>query len=79
MTFSHGSGSFGAYLATAGVTPLRKCKLIGHTFEQVTQLYAHLQPEHLHNQVARIPQISSKAILKFSQTATYSEPGRQRS
>ncbi len=50
--------SFGAYLATAGVSLYEIAKLMGHTFEQVTQLYAHLQPEHLHNQVARIPQIS---------------------
>jgi integrase len=49
--------SFGAYLAMAGVSLYEIAKLMGHTFEQVTQLYAHLQPEHLHNQVARIPQI----------------------
>jgi hypothetical protein len=35
---------------------------MGHTFEQVTQLYAHLQPENLHNQVARIPQIVIKEV-----------------
>jgi integrase len=50
--------SFGAYLAMAGVSLYEIAKLMGHSFGQVTRLYAHLQPEHLHNQVARIPQIS---------------------
>ena len=40
----------------AGVSLYEIAKLMGHTFEQVTQLYAHLQPEHLHKQVGRIPQ-----------------------
>ena len=56
--------SFGAYRATAGVSLYEIAKLMGHTFEQVTQLYAHLQPEHLHNQVARIPQISIESHPK---------------
>jgi hypothetical protein len=38
-----------------GVSLYDIAKLMGHTFEQVTQLYAHLQPEHLHKQVAKIP------------------------
>jgi len=52
--------SFGAYLAMAGVSLYEIAKLMGHTFEQVTQLYAHLQPEHLHKQVGKIPPISIK-------------------
>jgi hypothetical protein len=36
---------------------------MGHTFEQVTQLYAHLQPEHLHKQVARIPKIKIGRVI----------------
>ncbi len=56
--------SFGAYLAMAGVSLYEIAKLMGHTFEQVTQLYAHLQPEHLHKQVEKIPQISIKSHPK---------------
>jgi site-specific recombinase XerD len=44
----------------AGVSLYEIAKLMGHTFEQVTQLYAHLQPEHLHKQVEKIPQIELK-------------------
>jgi integrase len=54
--------SFGAYLAMSGVSLYEIAKLMGHTFEQVTQLYAHLQPEHLHKQVGKIPQISIKTL-----------------
>jgi len=50
--------SFGSYLAMAGVNLYDISKLMGHTFEDVTKLYAHLQPEHLHKQVAKIPQIA---------------------
>lgn len=52
--------SFGAFLAMAGVSLYEIAKLMGHTFEQVTQLYAHLQPEHLHKQVGKIPPIAIK-------------------
>ena len=38
----------------SGVHLYETAKLMGHTFEQVTQLYAHLQPEHLHKQVVQI-------------------------
>lgn len=50
--------SFGSYLAMSGVNLYEISKLMGHTFEQVTQLYAHLQPEHLQKQVAKIPAIT---------------------
>jgi integrase len=50
--------SFGSYLAMSGVGLYDIAKLMGHTFEQVTQLYAHLQPEYLHKQVAKIPEIA---------------------
>jgi integrase len=50
--------SFGSYLAMSGVSLYDIAKLMGHTFEDVTQLYAHLQPEHLLKQVAKIPQIA---------------------
>jgi hypothetical protein len=33
-------------------------KLMGHTVEEVTELYAHVQPDHLHRQVERIPAIA---------------------
>jgi integrase len=49
--------SFGSYLAMSGVSLYDIAKLMGHTFEQVTQLYAHLQPEYLYKQVAKIPAI----------------------
>ena len=52
----------------AGVSLYEIAKLMRHTFEQVTQLYAHLQPEHLHKQVGRIPQITlekpSQSLIK---------------
>lgn len=50
--------SFGAYLATAGVSLWEIAKLMGHMVEEVTELYAHLRPEHLHRQVERIPRIT---------------------
>ena len=34
--------SFGSYLAMSGVNLYDIAKLMGHTLEQVTQLYAHL-------------------------------------
>ncbi len=46
----------------AGVSLYEIAKLMGHTFEQVTQLYAHLQPEHLHNQVGKIPPDRNQTI-----------------
>jgi Phage integrase family len=49
--------SFGACLAMTGVSLYEIAKLIGHTVEEVTELYAHLQPEHLDRQVERIPAI----------------------
>ena len=56
-TFSHAPAFVWSLLAMAGVSLYEIAKLMGHTFEQVTQLYAHLQPEHLHKQVEKIPQI----------------------
>jgi integrase len=53
--------SFGSYLAMEGVSLYEIAKLMGHTFEQVTQLYAHLQPEYLHKQVAKIPALTFTA------------------
>ena len=50
----------------AGVSLYDIAKLMGHTFEDVTQLYAHLQPEHLNKQVAKIPNIALKALKKIS-------------
>jgi integrase len=50
--------SFGSFLAMEAVSLYDIAKLMGHTFEDVTKLYAHLQPEHLHKQVAKIPQIA---------------------
>ena len=50
--------SFSSYLAMSGVGLYDIAKLMGHTFEQVTQLYAHLQPEYLHKQVAKIPALA---------------------
>lgn len=46
----------------SGVNLYDIAKLMGHTFEQVTQLYAHLQPEHLQKQVAKIPTIVLKNV-----------------
>jgi integrase len=56
--------SFGSFLAMSGVNLYDIAKLMGHTFEQVTQLYAHLQPEHLHKQVAKIPTIALKKVAE---------------
>jgi integrase len=58
--------SFGAYLAMEGVSLYDIAKLMGHTFEETTQLYAHLQPEHLHKQVARIPTITLPKVVASS-------------
>lgn len=52
--------SFGTFLAMEGVSLYDISKLMGHTFEDVTQLYTHLQPEHLNKQVAKIPAIVLK-------------------
>jgi integrase len=49
--------SFGGFLAMAGVGLYEIAKIMGHTYEDVTKLYAHLQPEHLLRQVEKIPPI----------------------
>jgi hypothetical protein len=38
--------------------------MAGVSLYEIAKLYAHLQPEHLHNQVARIPQISIESHPK---------------
>jgi transposase len=66
--------SFGAYLATAGVSLWEIAKLMGHTVEEVTELYAHLQPEHLHRQVERIPALVATPEADAPATPKGSKP-----
>jgi integrase len=60
--------SFGSFLAMEAVSLYDIAKLMGHTFEDVTKLYAHLQPEYLHKQVAKIPQIALAARVQVPKT-----------
>jgi integrase len=47
--------SFASWLVQGGATLYEVQKLLGHSSSKVTEVYSHLQPEHLHATVERIP------------------------
>jgi integrase len=46
--------TFASWLVQGGATLYEVQKLLGHSSSRVTEIYSHLQPEHLHNTVNRI-------------------------
>lgn len=46
--------TFGSWLVQGGATLYEVQKLLGHSSSKVTEIYSHLQPEHLHGTVERL-------------------------
>ncbi|HXX63044.1 MAG TPA: tyrosine-type recombinase/integrase [Bacteroidota bacterium] len=50
----HNRHSFASWLVQSGATLYEVQRLLGHSSPTVTEIYSHLQPEHLHGTVNKI-------------------------
>jgi site-specific recombinase XerD len=54
LHFHSARHAFASWLVRAGVSLYEVQKLLGHSSPTVTEVYSHLQPEHLHGRVNKI-------------------------
>jgi site-specific recombinase XerD len=54
LHFHSARHAFASWLVQAGVSLYEVQKLLGHSSPTVTEVYSHLQPEHLHGTVNKI-------------------------